>query len=200
MKIALYGRMGAGKDTAAEIINRNNPEMQIKRFAEPLYLAMDQVQLLFGLPRQKDRKFLQQTADWATSQNPDVFINWLSNHAPRDNVVIADLRRVDEYNYCKLAGYIMIKIVRDPGLIGVEQRAGTGDPHHHTEGALDGLGDDSWHYVIENNSSIPQFTQQVMNVMNDILVRESERQLWQHGGPDYTNSSFDLNSLVRGLH
>lgn len=145
--IGLSGNYSSGKSTAAAYITstRGYPEHS---FAAALYdllwYTCDQI----GIPREKDREFLQTIGQWARKKtNSRAWINALERKlaATTDTVIISDVRYPNEAEWIKSKGGIIIRINRDIPR----------DPQvmaHESETALaDYTGFD---YIIENNDDL----------------------------------------------
>ena len=109
MKIAICGRMGSGKSYLAEQI-KNKYEYKITSFAKRLKeLAVE----LFNM-KNKDRGLLINFGSKMREIDANVWINAMLNDIKDvNNVVLDDLRLMNEYNILKDKGWFLIKIKID---------------------------------------------------------------------------------------
>ena len=109
MKIAIIGKMCSGKSYVADyIVKKYNLEKY--SFADKLKsIAVE----LFGM-NHKDRKLLQTIADKMKEIDNDVWVNFLvSQIKHKNNIVIDDVRFVNEYEALDKLGFIFIKLKVD---------------------------------------------------------------------------------------
>lgn len=166
MIIGLSGRMGSGKDTAAEIIRELTGDYEIKRFAGKL---KDVAQLLTGIPaadfnrqevKQKHlgeewgmtvRQLLQRLGTDAVRNglNENAWVLALfADYKGSENWVIPDCRFPNEYDAIKKRGGIVVRVERGERLQNV----------HPSESALDNYDFD---YLIDNNGSLDELREKV---------------------------------------
>lgn len=115
MKIGLLGKAGSGKSSLARILVENFGFVELT-FSESLYTILHFSQQTLGFEIAKDRKFLQWVGtDWARNQNPNVFCNCMKKKLDtisNPNVVVSDVRFVNEAEFLKENGFVLIRISR----------------------------------------------------------------------------------------
>ena len=159
LKIAFGYKMGSGKDEACSYLIRKYGGIKLS-FAKPIYDILHHAQQICGFSYEKDRQFLQYIgSDWAKKKEKDVWINIALREAKqeKDNVFISDLRFPDEFTALKNDNFVCIKLIRDKQ----EERKGTGSHQHSSETALDIIPDEMWDYIIDNNSTLDEFHDQL---------------------------------------
>ena len=167
VKIACGFRQRSGKDTAANHLLRRHGGTRLA-FAQPLYEVLAFAQDTFGLPIQKDRRFLQWVGtEWARSQDPDLLTNIAMARAEQatGNVFISDVRFPNEFKACRANGFTMVKIVRP----------GSPEDSHESETALAGVPDTDWDVVIHNDGTLDEFYHKLntlFDAMFDVEVAE----------------------------
>lgn len=152
LKIAFGGKMGAGKDHAAQYLQHKYGGI-IMKFADPLYDIMHHAQKICNFPIEKDRKFLQYIGtEWARGKDPDVWVNNLLTrvHKIDTTVYITDLRYPNELEALKANDWVCINLIRPH----VSNREGTGSIFHSSETSLP---DGGWDYIIHNTETIDNF-------------------------------------------
>ncbi|MGE2643749.1 hypothetical protein ACQH7H_24405, partial [Escherichia coli] len=122
-KIALMGKMRSGKDTVGHYLNGTKGFGQfafgtgIKRVVEILYPDLDL--------RSKPRKLYQDVGQRLREVDPLIWINYLDREVKRysrslavidqvPNVVITDVRQLNEAEFLKLQGYVLVRIYISP--------------------------------------------------------------------------------------
>ena len=159
--IAFSGKAGSGKSTAAQCV----VEVGFKKlsFATPLKQFMDHFQNEFELPRVKDRELLvfigkhvRKIAQCNGLLDPIVskIEQEITHHSL---VVIDDLRFPIEYEMLRKRGAIICRIV---GREHNQEEMGGGSKQDESENALD---DAKFDFVIENNSTVGEFRQKILN-------------------------------------
>ena len=167
IKIAFGGKMGVGKDFAADYLLKKYTGKKLT-FAEPLYNILKIAQEICGFNVEKDRKFLQFVGtEWARSKNPDVWINLLSKSISHgQNLFLSDLRFANEFAFLKSTGWVCVKILRDENDIPLS-RVGTGSIRHDSEQSLDIVEDNKWDYII-NNKNNQEFYEKLDSIIASI--------------------------------
>ncbi|WP_186648946.1 deoxynucleotide monophosphate kinase family protein [Fluviispira vulneris] len=173
MRVALAGKLGAGKNTVFEILKEIHGELREEKFAAPLYVAVSEVQQLFGETPHKDGRLLQLLGEhYRAKCGSDFFAKWLVARVKNsDNFCITDLRFPDEFEHAKRKNIKIIKIVRDENLR-AHYSAGR-DLNHSTEVALDNYDDLSFDAVINNNGGLDE----LKKIVGDVYI-----QLFDSGG------------------
>ena len=153
-KIAFGGKMGVGKDSAADYLIEKYSGNKLS-FAKPLYEILHFSQEICGFEKEKDRKFLQLVGtEWARHKKSDVWINKLySSVIPNENCFVTDVRFSDEFYSLKAHGWKCVKIVRQHQ----DNREGTGSITHSSELMLDNIPDEDWDFIIENYGTEKEF-------------------------------------------
>lgn len=113
MKIAFSGKMCSGKSSAAEYLQKINPQFQKFSFASKVKeIATD----LFGMTT-KDRTLLTSIGKKMRDINPDVWANYTLKETEKITfAVIDDLRHFNEYQILKQHGWKIIKLSISPQL------------------------------------------------------------------------------------
>lgn len=178
--IAISGRIGAGKDEVAKIIQNLDPtnNWQIKKFAGPLKKITS---ILTGLSLEalEDQgvKATPLGEDWGNITprfifqklgtegvrdliHPDAWVNSLfKDYTDGQNWIITDLRFPNEVKRClRYKNSTLIKVVR-------EIPKSTDAPAHVSETALDDY--DKWSHVIFNDGTKKDLILKVKNILND---------------------------------
>ena len=165
IKIAFGGRMGSGKDTAADYLCRNYTGAK-HSFAAPLYDIMYYAQKKCGFELKKDRKLLQFIGtDWGRSIDPNVWVKTALRTTPATgNVFLSDIRFYNELYALKSNGWKCIKLTReDPDLL---RREGTGNRNHISETSLDKVCETEWDFVIINNGTKEDLYMELDKIMH----------------------------------
>ena len=146
--VAFAGPAGAGKDAGAldrtldTVIARDPAAVSRQlRFADALYDVMATVQLMLGLPPEKDRRFLQIVGtEWGRTLDPDLWVREFERRfsnvmydAPTAHVFVTDVRFPNEVAALRLLGFHIVRIKR-PSLVLDESFRG-----HPSEHGLDGI-------------------------------------------------------------
>ncbi len=110
MKIAICGKMASGKTTLADWFVEHQDFQKISLAAKVKSIAKD----LFGMEG-KDRRLLQQIGMKMREIREDVWIDYLINHEG-DNLIVDDVRFINEAEKLKAAGWTLIRINIDDEL------------------------------------------------------------------------------------
>lgn len=147
MKIAFGHRKRVGKDTACDYIATKLTNVLRLSFAGPIYTIHDLVLKTLGRPIEKNRGLLRALGQWGREEDPMIWINFLVQAAINHpgNVVVSDLRFLNEAEKLKEAGFILVKISRP----GIEK------DDDISETALSGY--DGWDYKIKNDGDLEKF-------------------------------------------
>tara|TARA_B110000977_G_C10984369_1_gene457370 strand:- start:141 stop:665 length:525 start_codon:yes stop_codon:yes gene_type:complete len=106
MKLAIIGKMGSGKSTCAEYLNKNH-DFKILSFGGPV---KKYVQEIFN-DTTKNRELIQTFAQKIKEIDKDVWVNHLlRNIKDSENIIIDDVRFPNEYNALEKAGFKFIKL------------------------------------------------------------------------------------------
>lgn len=154
MKLAFGYKMRSGKDTSVDYLISKYGGKRMS-FAKALYDALFAVQSIFGLPQEKDRRFLISVGDWARDKDPNIFVNIaLKNN---EATYCSDVRFLNEFTALKLQGWKCIKINRDTGC----------NSNHSSECELDSIEDSEWDYIIDNNGTLEDLYNKLDNIVSD---------------------------------
>jgi energy-coupling factor transporter ATP-binding protein EcfA2 len=153
VRIAISGKSGSGKSTLARELSRLL-DARVLSFAAPLKDGLRAMGVLEdGDPT--NRPLLQGIASVIRSvKGPDTFVELmdrqLSRRFRRANVIIDDLRYLNEYEWCRENGFFLVRLRGS-------FRALTGpEAEHESETALDGLEDDlDWDLVLGPEDDVP---------------------------------------------
>lgn len=165
LRIAFGGKMGSGKDTAANYLCEKH-EGIVRSFASPLYDILHYAQRVCGFKEEKDRKFLQFVGtEWARTQDPDVWIKIALRDSGKGNIFISDVRFQNELKALKKSGWKCVKITRKHQYL----REGTGSTQHSSEKELDSIPDYDWDYVICNDGDMSNFYSKLDKMISNII-------------------------------
>lgn len=107
MRIAICGKICSGKSTLANALSENFKLRKIS-FANPVKMYAEEI---FDM-KYKDRKLIQDFAEKMKEINPNVWIDYLDRSIleKEDDIVIDDLRFMNEYNFLRTRGFFIIRI------------------------------------------------------------------------------------------
>lgn len=145
IKIALTGRMGAGKDTVAGIIDELLQE-------DPLGLDVMHCSFAWNVKEffhmifndvthePKPRKHYQDFGQSMRQIDPDIWVKWLDGRlkqieqwdTPPKAIIITDLRQENEYYYCKANGFHVVKVAA-PRWLRIKRMTERGDNFSNIE-------------------------------------------------------------------
>lgn len=110
LKIAILGKSGAGKDTAADYLIERYGFTKI-RFGTSLYEICEKYFDMKG----KDRKLLQDVGLAMRSVKPTVFVDLAEKEilSADTNIVVPDLRQPNEYEMLKRNGFEFLYVESD---------------------------------------------------------------------------------------
>lgn len=181
MKIAILGKMRSGKDTASDYLHT---KVDFKTFAfgdgiTGVITRYFPKLLLEGKPRHA----YQLIGQTFRSLRPAVWIDELDTrvwHAtfgiPDPDILVTDLRQMNEYDYLKEEGYTIIKIEADEELrlARIAKSGDSFDPstlNHETETAVDVI---PYDYLVTNNGTLEELFEQLDFVLEE-LAQEGNR-------------------------
>lgn len=119
IKIGLCGKMRAGKDTAADILQKKIEADGFKvirlAFADPLKRIAGMVQKQLQLPEEKDRELLQMLGQWARSKDGNIWVKQIervldSEYMQNTAVIVTDVRFPNECASLKARGFTVLRI------------------------------------------------------------------------------------------
>ncbi|WP_302622188.1 AAA family ATPase [Brevibacillus laterosporus] len=177
MKIAICGRMRSGKDTVAAYLVEHYDFVPfafgdgIKRICHELFPE----QVANG---KKPRALLQGVGQAMRAIDPDVWIKRTMrevNRAHLFDVVITDLRQMNEYDRLRDEGFVIIRINAKDGtrLKRMEDAGDTfteADLYHETEQYIDWFRVD---YDLYNDGSVLDLWEHIECVMREIMRKEA---------------------------
>lgn len=163
LRIAFIGPMRAGKDTAAEMCQRQYGGENMK-FAQPLYDMQDYIYRRSHLPQgNKDRLLLQWLGtDWGRSMDPNIWVNiFLKDLESKEgNIYVTDCRFKNEVHLLRENGFKLLKVNRP-----LEERikAGASLMTHASEMDLQDFTD--YDGSIDNSSDLATFNEKVLEII-----------------------------------
>jgi hypothetical protein len=162
VKILFSGKLGSGKDTAANYLISTYGGENLK-FAGALYELQAIVQNFCGFPNEKDGWLLQTLGtNYARAKDPDVWVKLALQRAEtipaNNNQFFTDARFPNEVESAKKAGFYTVRIKRRSDLRMVN--LGNRDPSHPSETALDDC-DCLFDTIIHNNEGLLAFLREI---------------------------------------
>ena len=190
IKLALVGKLRAGKDTAAQYLTLFY-DFHPFAFGDPLKRYLHEI--FPHVPREpKPRRLLQLFGQKMREIDPDVWINLTMRQiddylrmypcecggsALKPRVVVTDCRQRNEYARLKDAGFVFIRINADDELR-IQRALEAGDDFtvhdlaHETELLIDSFDVD---YEIDNNGTTSELYAQIDAIMNELGVTMNGR-------------------------
>lgn len=165
MKISFCGKMGSGKDISVKyLINKYSGEKI--SFSKPLYDILYYSQKTCGFNIEKDRKFLQWIGtEWARNIDENVWLKLFHKNMPMiGNVYCSDVRFINEFNFLKKDGFIVIKLIRN---YDSSNRIGSGKSDHISEEQLDNIDEKKMDFIIYNNGTLKD----LYNKLDEIIQK-----------------------------
>lgn len=178
---AISGKARAGKNTVASLIEKHSgwPEKtKIVALADPMKRIIKSMfpeaseSCLFGPSELRStiisNKYLDKNGKSLTYRqalidlgafgrqyNPDIWLNCLvedaRNSIDKHVYIVSDVRFINEFKFLKAAGFTMIRVLRDD--------AAQIDDISETQ--QEGIPNEEFHYVLENNGTIPELSESV---------------------------------------
>jgi hypothetical protein len=190
IKLALVGKLRAGKDTAAQYLTLFY-DFHPFAFADPLKRYLHEI--FPHVPREpKPRRLLQLFGQKMREIDPDVWINltmrqiddYLRLHpcecggsALKPRVVVTDCRQQNEYDRLRAEGFVFVRINADDELR-IRRALEAGDKFtaedlaHETELLADQFEVD---YEVNNNGTTSELYEQIDAIMNELGVTANGR-------------------------
>ena len=185
IKLALVGKLRAGKDTAARYLTLFY-DFHPFAFADPLKRYLHEI--FPHVPREpKPRRLLQLFGQKMREIDPDVWINLTMRRideylrmypcecggsALKPRVVVTDCRQQNEYDRLRAEGFVFIRINTDDELR-IRRALEAGDDFtaedlaHETELLIDSFDVD---YEIDNNGTTSELYEQIDAIMRELGV------------------------------
>ncbi len=167
--IIISGKQYSGKDTLAAILLQKLKDFRRVGIGDSIKIEYGkQHNLTFEeIESNKHlyRNDLINLGNWGRNQNPDYWLNKLSN---MENIIIPDIRVVHELEYFKKKNAFSIRV--NSSLENRSKRGIVVNGNDDTETALDEYRD--WDYIIENNSTYEDFqakAEVLVDVLNDYI-------------------------------
>ncbi len=162
MRVAFGHHARSGKDVAAMYV-ANKYHATILRFAQRVYDITNSIQRMMQVPAQKDPALLQLIGEGLRqTYGPLIWCNYVESqilNLPQSNLVIADLRHLNEALMLRRNGFILINIMRPDRII-------DRNPNHPSETELNDYGYD---YVIINDGTIDELYVSIDAILCDLL-------------------------------
>lgn len=173
LKIALVGKMRSGKDTVADILQK---EYKFNRIAFGDKLKELAHMIFPHVPLDPKPRELYLFMNVMREFYEDVWVYHLANtyNSIKNNshgIVITDVRQQNELDWCKKNGFTILKVVCDD-IIRLERIKASGDAHkeeyltHNTESSVDQLEFDDW---IDNSGNLEDLREQVVMTLHNIV-------------------------------
>jgi len=173
--VAIVGKMRGGKDTVADYFRHKGNYAKIN-FGDAIKKIVKEY-FPNEYAKGKPRNLLQRVGQDFRKIDPLVWVNeheWqvalLKLLGSNSNIVTSDLRQMNEYEYLKANGYVIIKVVADDeirkaritesGDIFSEE-----DFYHETELATEAI---PYDYLITNNGTYEELQEQIEKIYGEI--------------------------------
>ena len=169
MRLAFGCESGVGKDTAVDHLISKYGGVKLS-FASAIYDLLYQTQDALGLPREKDRAYLQFIGAWARSKKDSIWIDVvrkkIADYSTETNIFVTDVRHQIEFEMLSCLGFGLIRITRP-----FENRKnfGNGDLRHASEVELL-RSDVQWHYNVANDSTLEEFLKKIEDAAKGIAL------------------------------
>ena len=171
LRLAFGHQARVGKDTVADYIEMNSGPCVRLAFASRLYQITNNIQSTLGFLVEKDGNLLQKEGTLLRDHyGGDVFINKVIddvtatiNNNPATNIIITDVRYLNEFEALKKLGFTIVKIIRDNRII-------NRDSNHTSETSLVGAKFDAY---IDNNGTLRDLYGQVDDLIKKIISNDN---------------------------
>lgn len=162
--IAISGKQYSGKDTLAKILVERLSEYKRVGIGDAIKIEYGKQKGLTFEEIEKDkhlyRKDLIDLGDWGRAQDK---MYWLKNLAGMKKIIVPDMRVVDEAEFFKSVGAILIRV--NSTLENRQKRGVVVEGNDSTEIALDNY--NNWDFIVENNSTHEDLVNQA-----DIIIKK----------------------------
>ena len=193
IKIALSGKAKSGKDTFSLFLQNNfqinKTDIKANSFAKPMKQILEIMfpqankENLFGESPLREaiisenlidsnenqltyRRALTDLGAFARKYNPNVWIDCLNFDLQKSKYkkvyIINDLRFENELKWAKENGFISIRIIRDESL----------KSNCKSETEQDGISNDEFDFIIDNNSSLNHLNEQAIEIVRKIKLNQ----------------------------
>lgn len=173
MKIAICGKMRSGKDTVGKLLVEKYGFEEFK-FSSGITKIIHDYFPSSVYSNGKVREHYQTIGQSIRKLDEDVWVRYTSNqigshiaHGGNTDIVITDLRQLNELKYLKDSGFTIIK-VESLSNLRVQRAKDSGDVfniddfNHETELSVDHIEAD---YVLENNGTLYELESQMRKLM-----------------------------------
>lgn len=176
IKIAITGEIRSGKDTVCDYIRDLNPGLNKLYFAEGIERIIREYFPEAYQVSNKPRKHFQEIGQFMRTVNESVWINSVERKYTHltglgeANFILTDLRQVNEYEWLKENGFIVIKVETEQELR-IERMKASGDTFtmdsliHSTEQQIKDL---PYDYLITNNTTLTDLYEQIDYVLYEL--------------------------------
>ena len=162
--IAISGKQYSGKYTLSKILVEKLSEYKRVGIGDAIKIEYGKQKGLTFEEIEKDkhlyRKDLIDLGDWGRAQDK---MYWLKNLAGMKKIIVPDMRVVDEAEFFKSVGAILIRV--NSTLENRQKRGVVVEGNDSTEIALDNYND--WDFIVENNSTYEDLVNQA-----DIIIKK----------------------------
>ncbi len=173
--LGICGQMGSGKSLVAEYLEE---KYNFKRFR--LSSKMREIAIDLGL--EPSRNFLQGIGKFMRDFDDDVWVKYLIKMIinEKGNIVVDDIRRINEVKFLKPQGFVIIRIesTDKERKARIEKRTGMMIPenewfrwqNHLTEIQVKDIPVDN---IIVNNGTIKHLKKEVDHLMDELLIKNN---------------------------
>ena len=160
----LVGKAGSGKNYGANILKQRLPNSVITSLSKYIKLFALELDLWDGNDNNKPRKFLQTTGDKLRAVDENILTKRMLDDIKVyemlniKNIIISDVRLLNEINYLKNSDYniIVIKVSSKKS----NRKLTIKEQNHLTEKELEDYKD--YDYLIENNERINEQIEEIL--------------------------------------
>lgn len=171
LRLAFGHQARVGKDTVADYIEAHSGPTSRLAFADRLYQITNNIQSTLKFNVEKDGNLLQKEGDLIRNHyGVNVFVDKLVeevteiiNNDPTMNILITDVRYLNEFEALKKLGFTIVKITRNDRVI-------NRDSNHTSETSLVGTKFDS---IIDNNGTLQDLYKQVDDLIKKIITQDN---------------------------
>lgn len=178
MKIALYGKLRAGKSAVATVIKENLEDCEHLEFGD---VVQEVVNLLYPNEKGvKNRELLVGVGQHMRKFDEDVWVNIIKNrieNCEKENILVAGVRQKNEYDMLKKLGFKFIQVEASE-TTRIERCLQSGDRFNkealrdYTEMVLDDFEHD---YLILNEKGFKELEISTRNILGDMVLREWQK-------------------------